>query len=559
MVTAVKQPIPAQWQKLFKLIPGYDPLATAGDCWFNATVAEEKIAFFAEMLKHAKGTSVVPAGAPFVLRPWQQAVTGCLFGWMRPDGTRRYRECLLYVPKKSGKSAWAAGILLCVQTTDHEFGAELYSAASTRDQAALVFQHVVGMVRQQEQLRDRLTVYGAGGGSIQRSVVYDEEMSSYKCLAADANTADGSNVHCAVIDEVHRHKSPELAEVLQKSTAARRQPLVLYTTTADYNRPSLCNTLLHYAKAVRDNDGDPNKPGFDEAFLPVIYEASRDDDYLDPAVWYRANPNLGVTVPEEFLAREAKKAVESPTTLNNFLRLHLNIVTDADVAFLDIKQWDACAGDVDAAALATSLEGRSCYAGLDLASTRDVAAFVLLFPEDGNAVLPFFWVPSEQARNRDRKDHVPYLQWIREGLINETEGDVVDYDAIHVAIVELGKRYNIREIAIDRWNSTQLQTQLGKDGFNVIKFGQGYASMSAPTKELEKLVISGTMRHAGNPVLRWMAGNVMVTADPAANLKPAKDKSTEKIDGIVALIMALGRAIVYGATSAYEHSGVFRL
>jgi len=495
----------------------------------------------------------VPAGAPFKLQPWQQAVTGCLFGWKRPDGTRRYRECFLYVPKKNGKTAWAAGLLLCVQTTDREFGAELYSAASSRDQATLVFAHVVGMIKQEPELSKRLTVYGASGGSMQRSVVFPEEMSSYKCLAADANTADGANVHFAVVDEVHRHKTPELAEILQKSTAARREPLIMYTTTADYNHPSLCNDLLRYAKAVRDNDGDPNKPGYDEAFLPVVYEASKDEDWTDRNLWYRVNPNLGVTVPEEFLAREAQKAAESPTTLNNFLRLHLNIVTDADVAFLDMSQWDRCNGAVSAEELA----GRPCYGGLDLATTKDVAAFVLLFPEDGNAVLPWFWVPAESARERERKDKVPYLTWAAGGHVELTEGDVVDYDAIRVSINEAAKLYDIREIAIDRWNSTQLQNQLMGDGFEVVPFGQGYASMSAPTKELEKLVIAGNLKHAGHPVLRWMAGNTMVATDAAANLKPAKDKSTEKIDGIVALIMALGRCMAQPMEE--EDVGMFQI
>jgi phage terminase large subunit-like protein len=554
MVTATAQRIPEKWLKLFELIPGYDPVAGADAYEFDDVCAEEKIAFFAECLRHAKSTATVPAGSPFVLEPWQQAVTGCLFGWKHRDTRlRRYRECFLYVPKKTGKTAWAAGMLICMQVTDREFGAELFSAASSKEQASLVFGHVVGMIRQEPTLSDRLRVYGERGGSITRSVVYDDEMSCYQTLAADAGTVDGVNVHFAVIDEVHRHKTPELAEVLQKSTAARPQPLVLYTTTADYKRPSLCNDLLKYAKSVRDNGGDPEKPGWDLAFLPVIYEATKEDDYTSRDVWYRANPNLGVTVSEEFFAREVRKAADSPTTLNNFLRLHLNIVTDADVAFFDMAQWDACAGDVDVEELA----GKECYAGLDLATTKDVAALVLLFPEHGNAVYPVFWVPRETARKREKQDRVPYVTWAREGFIELTEGNVVNYDAIHERIKQLGKIYNIREIAIDRWNSTQLQTQLVGDGFEVVKFGQGYASMTAPTKELEKLVIAGNLRHGGNPVLRWMAGNTMVLTDPAGNIKPAKDKSAEKIDGIVSLVMALARAMVYqDKKSVYSKRGV---
>ncbi len=398
MVAAKSKPIPAKWRKLFKLIPGYDPLATAGACHFEAKAADEKIDFFAQCIKHAKGTPAIPAGAPFILEPWEKAIVGCLFGWKRPDGTRRYRECFLYVPKKTGKTALVAGIEIIMHTIECEFGAELYSAAASREQASLVFQHIVGMIHQEPELSARLEPFGTGGGSIAKSVVNNEQMASYKCLIADANNVDGMKVHFAAIDELHRHKKPDLAELLRKSTGANRQPLIVFTTTADYNRPSLCNEMLKYAKSVRDNPGDPSKPGFDEEFLPVIYEASKEDDYMNPKTWRKANPNLGVTVPERWFAREAKIASESPTLLNNFLRLHLNIVTDADVAFFDMAQWDACGGAVNA----EELRGRPCYAGLDLSTTIDLTALVLLFPEDGNAILPFFFVPRENAVKRQR-------------------------------------------------------------------------------------------------------------------------------------------------------------
>ena len=478
--------IPAKWRKLFALIPGYDPELTAapGD-WFDANAAQHTIDFIEVVIKHAKGAK---AGEPFVLEPWQHAVTGCLFGWKRSDGTRRYRECLLYVGKKNGKSAWAAAIILYMLTQDHELGAEIYSAAASRDQAALIFAHCVGMVKQDKDLGSILTMYGHKGGSVMRSIVHDSEMSAYKCLSADANTADGSSPHLSVIDEVHRHKSPELADVLHKSTAARRQPLTLYTTTADYNRESLCNTILKRARAVRDNPGDPSKPGHDSAFLPVIYECSKDDDWKDEDVWRKANPNLGVTIPVEFLRRECQKAKETPSELNNFLRLHLNIVTDADEAFILSDAWDACRDET----CTHNLEGRECFAGLDASSTRDVTALALLFPfEDGTyATEMHYWIPADNAKIREDRDQVPYRTWGRQGHINMTEGNIIDHDAIRVKINALEDKYNIKEIAIDRHDTTQLRTQLMGDGFEVVPFGQGFLSMTSPTKELEVLVVS---------------------------------------------------------------------
>jgi len=545
----------AKWRALFRLIPGYDPIAsaTAGD-WFDEQAAEQAIAFFPECLKHVKGPK---AGQPFELERWQKAVTGCLFGWKRSDGLRRYRECLLYVAKKNGKSAWVAGLILYMLVCDGEQGAELYSAAASRDQASLVFAHAAGMVRQESHLSERLTVYGARGGSVTKSIVYEDAFGSYKCLAADANTADGANVHMAAIDELHRHKTPELAEVLQKSTASRSQPLVIYTTTADYNRESLCNTKLKYARQVRDNGGRSTKPGFDPEFLPVIFEASTEDDWTDPAVWAKANPNMDVSVPKSFLARECRKAQDTPSELNNFLRLHLNIVTDSDVAFFPMQEWDAVGAECTVNE--QELQGHDCFTGVDLSSTRDITAVVHCFPDEdgGYSVLPRFFVPEHTARDRERKDGVPYSAWAREGFIELTSGNVVDYDVIHEHIKADGEQFHIREIAIDRWNSTQLQTQLIGDGFEVVPFGQGFASMSAPTKEIEKLVVEGTFNHGNNPVLRWMAKNTTAETDAAGNLKPSKKRSSEKIDGIVAAIMALGRAMVSEGEkeSVYEKPG----
>jgi phage terminase large subunit-like protein len=535
------------WAHLLRLLPEYDPFAQGEGYGFDTHAAGRAIGWMEHHLKLAKGRK---ARQSFILEPWQKCIVANLFGWKHLEtGLRRYRSALLYVPKKNGKSAFGAAIMLYVIAEDDEIGAELYSAAASRDQAAIIFSHAVGMVRQSKVLSDRLTMYGVKGGSQMRSIVDDSQMSVYKCLSADANTADGANVHFALVDELHRHKTPELAEVLEKSSAERSQPMILYTTTADYNRPSLCNTTLKYAKQVRENKGDPTQPGYDPGFLPVIYEATDEDDWQDPAVWAKANPNYGVTIPEDFMRRQCKKAQDIPSELNNFLRLHLNIVTDAEQAWLDMKAWDLCstAGDDPVAWRERMLEemaGERAIAALDLSSTNDLTALVLLFPDRGNVVIPFFWAPRDNAEKREREHQVPYLTWARQGFIDLTDGNYVDQAFVLHRTLECCDQFGIRELTFDRYMARQIQMETDKHGIDVVPFGQGFIDMTGPSKRLEIMVMSGEMDHGDNPVLRWNAGNTMIRRDPAGNIKPDKSKSAEKIDGIVSLVMAIGRSMV---------------
>lgn len=542
MVPATKTK-PLTLDEIIQLIPGYDPVATAGNCWFDADAAIDAIAFIEELLTHVKGELALQ---PLLLEDWQKAIVANIFGWKRPDGTRRYREVLIYVARKNGKTVLLAAILLVVLFTDGELGAELYSAAADRDQATLVFEQAKGMVVQSPELMRRAKIFT-------KAITYEAEGSSYKAISAEANTKHGYNSHFVGVDELHAQKNRELIDVLLTSVGSRRQPLVVHITTADFDRESICNEKHKYAGDVRDGIID------DIYFLPVIYEATKDDDWTDPAVWATSNPNLDVSVKREYLERECKRAQESPAFENTFKRLHLNIMTEQDVRWLSLAKWDACTGSV----AVEDLAGRECFAGLDLANTTDVAAFAMVFPDvDGQTVvLMRFWVPTANAREREKRDKVPYVTWAKQGLVTMTPGNVIDYDIIRRDINELHKTYNIREIAIDRWNATQITTQLQGDGFDVIEFGQGFASMSAPTKELEKLVIGEQLAHGGNPVLRWMASNVSVQMDAAGNMKPAKDKSSEKIDGIVALVMGIGRAMVRTEVrgSVYERRGMLVL
>lgn len=513
---------------IIKQIPGYDPAKTAGDCRFDDKAAQEAIDFIEECCTHTKGEL---AGKPLKLETWQKTIIANLFGWKRLDGTRRYRECLIYIPRKNGKTQLAASILCFTLFVDREKGAEILGAAATREQAGLLFDAVRGMIRNEPELSSRCVVF-------KKAITRDETQSYYKVISADANTAHGANIHAAVIDELHAQPNRELVDVIRTSTAstARRQPLVVYLTTADYDRESICNETLKYAQKVRD--------GVIAAadFLPVIYGASKTDDWRKEETWRKANPNLGVSVSLDYLRRECQKAQEVPAYEGTFRRLHLNVVTEQANRWLSLLHYDACPSAFDL----HDLTGKACYAGLDLSSTSDTTALVLYFPES-QTVLPFFWIPADNASERERRDRVPYSLWARQGFLETTPGNVIDYDAIRQRINGLKSVYDIREIAIDRWNAAQLTTQLQGDGFTVVPFGQGYQSMSTPSKELERMIVSHKLNHGANPVLRWQISNVAIEQDAAENIKPTKAHSVERIDGVVALVMAIGRAIAQPA------------
>ncbi len=508
-------------------------IRTEADAWavsegfiFQLAAAERVRTFFRRFLCHSKGEW---AGQPFELLDWQwREIVAPLFGWQRPDGTRRFRRGYIEVPKKNGKSCLFSGLSLYLLLADGEPGAEIYSAAVDRDQASIVFTEAANMVEASPHLESRLQVVRST-----KRIVDHPSRSYYKALSADVPAKEGLNAHAILIDELHAQRNRDLWDTLRYAGASRRQPLHLAITTAGYDRHSICWEQHDYAAKVQDGTIQ------DRAFFSFICAAEPDDDWTAPEVWQKANPSFGITLSAEQFAEDCQEAQQSPAKENSFRRYRLNQWTEQDVRWLSLERWDACSR------APSELEGRSCFAGLDLSSTTDLSALVLVFGDERDEVydvLPFFWVPEEGARQRERRDHVPYLQWIRQGCLEATPGDVVDYEVIRARIRELGERYRIQEIALDRWNATQLATQLSGDGFEMVAFGQGYASMSAPTKKLEELVLSQRLAHGGHPVLRWMAGNVSLETDAADNWKPSKKKSIERIDGIVAMIMALDRA-----------------
>lgn len=494
---------------------------------------------FINNLSHTKGKF---ASESFDLRPWQTRIVKKLFS-VRKDGLRQYRTCLLMLPRKNGKSELAAAVALYGLLGDGEVGAEVYSAASDKDQAALVFNVAAQMVRNDPELLGQCEIVDS-----QKRIVHRKSGSFYRAISSEAFTKHGFNASMVVYDELHVAPDRELWDVLSTSMGAREQPLMFAISTAGFDRHSILYELYDHGRKVLED------PTLDPTFLPILYEAPQDADWTDEKVWHQANPALGDFRSIEEMRVAAQRAKAIPAQQNTFRRLYLNQWTEQDERWIDLATWDRGEAPVDVEAL----HGRPCYAGLDLASTKDVTAFVLVFPDEdgGYDVLPYFWVPRDTLHERVIRDRVPYDRWLADEHLLATDGNVCDYDVIREAIRELSERYDIREIAYDRWGATQLVTQLQADGATCVPFGQGFGSMAAPTKELDKLVAEGSLRHGGHPVLRWMAGNVATEQDAAGNLKPSKKKSREKIDGIVALIMAVDRATRNtGTTSIYDHDG----
>lgn len=535
-----------------KLLPNYDPYKNADDYRFDIELGDCAVRFFHEKLTHVKGEK---AGRPFVLEAWQRGLIGNLFGWVHKEtGLRRYQECFIEVARKNGKTPMAAGILLYLLFMDGEPGAEIYGAASEYKQASLVFTHAWGMRNSDKELKENSKVFKGQAKSIEVGEPGDDEYGIYRVISSDSFAAHGFNTHGAVVDELHTQPNRDLVDALMTSTGARREPLIIYITTSDFEREgSICNEKEEYALRVCKGVID------DPSFLPVVYQASIEDDWKSVETWKKANPNLDVSVSLGYLKRECKRAEETPTYENTFKRLHLNIRTQQDVRWIPQDKWDACGGDVDEGLLL----GRECYAGLDLSSTRDITAFVMVFPdEDGSyGVIRRSWIPKDNAHARELRDRVPYVTWADQGYITMTDGNVVDYEQVIKGILEDCERFDVKEIAFDRFGFEAMRQRMVHFGIpeeRFVSFGQGFISMSAPTKELEKLIYGEQLAHGGDPVLRWMVSNVAVEEDAAGNLKPSKKKSHEKIDGIVALIMALGRAITQESTSSvYETRGLY--
>lgn len=448
-------------------------------------------------------------------------------------------------------STIAAGIALYLFYGDGEPGADVYAAATKNAQAKIVWGEAMRMVRASPRLARAIDILGGERPGQMANMNIVETASKFEPLGADRDTTDGLNVHGAVIDELHAHKGRGMWDILETATGARRQPMLLAITTAGYDRHSICWEVRDYSAKVLEGVLD------DDTWFAFVAEVAEDADWTDEACWPHGNPNLGVSVKLDDLRALAAKAAATPAAQNAFRRLRLDQWTDQASRWMPTAAWDACRGEVDMEAL----RGRECYAGLDLSSTKDLTALVLYFPPNYDDVLgrilAYFWVPEENVEKRSRDDRVPYKAWIAAGHIAATPGNVVDYDRIREFVKSVAVRYHVAEIAYDPWRATQLAVQLQEDGATCVEFRQGMASMAGPMAEAEKLILGKKIRHDGNPVLRWNVSNVAVKQDEAGNSKPDKARSRERVDGLVAMVMAVGRAMVHAlrAPSRFEREG----
>jgi phage terminase large subunit-like protein len=528
----------------------------------NPEAANQAIAFF-KGLRHTTGQW---AGEPFHLLDWQHKALVEIFGTLKPDGFRQYQTVYIEIPKKNGKSEFASGLALYLLTADSEPGAQVYSAATVREQAEIVYRAAKIMVEESPELSSRCDVLDGT-----KRITVPRSNSFYRVLSSENYSKHGYNISGLVVDEVHAHKDRGLIDVLTKgSGAARRQPLFIFITTAGTDRNSICWEIREHALRVlkfrysKQYAWVQGSPMDDPSFYAVVYGLKDDEDWTDEKNWYKANPALGQILNIDEFRKSFQDAQRNIAEENLFKQLRLNIWVKSSLRWMKMSDWDACNTLVDP----DELNGQDCYGGLDLAATTDLAALGLVFPQDDvYKVLMKFWIPEDTALDKEKHDQVPYREWAKKGFITLTPGNVIDYAYIKEQIREIREEFNLRELAFDRWGATKLVQDLIEDGFVadpkqegpvIVPFGQGFASMSAPTKEIMNIVLGKKLHHGGNPVLRWNADNMTVLQDPAGNIKPVKPKGAMKIDGMVALIMALDRATRHAPEekSIYETEGI---
>ena len=515
------------------------------DSYYDEEAADFAVMFI-EQLCHTKGTW---AGKKFKLLEWQSQIIRDLFGVLKPNGYRQFNTAYIEIPKKNGKSELAAAVALLLCCGDGEQRAEIYGCAADRGQATIVFDVAADMVRMCPALNKRCKILTS-----QKRILFTPTNSFYQVLSAEAYSKHGFNIHGVVFDELHTQPNRKLFDVMTKGSGdARMQPLYFLITTAGTDTNSICFETHQKAKDILEGRK------IDPTFYPVIYGAGENEDWTDPKVWLKSNPSLGETIGMDKVQAACESAKQNPGEENSFRQLRLNQWVKQAVRWMPMEKWDACAVPVNE----EMLEGRVCYGGLDLSSTTDLTSFCLVFPpedeEEPYYVLPYFWVPEDTLDLRVKRDHVPYDVWNRQGYLETTEGNVVHYGYIEKFIERLGEKFNIRDIAFDRWGATQMSQDLENMGFTVVPMGQGFASISPPTKELMKLTLEKKIAHGGHPVLRWNMDNIFIRTDPAGNIKADKAKSTEKIDGAIAMIMALDRAIRCGndtSESVYDTRGL---
>lgn len=513
---------------------------------FNEKKAEHAVRFFETLLTHTKGRW---AGTRFDLIPWERELVRNIFGTVKSNGCRQYRTCYVEIAKKNGKSEIGAGIALKMLCADGEEGGEIYGAAGDKEQASLVYNVAAQMVRNSPVLSKRLKVIDS-----RKRIVDFASNSFYQVLSSESFTKHGLNPSAVIFDEIHAQPNRDLWDVLTEGTdVARRQQLVFVITTAGiYDTTSIGWEVHDYALKVRDGIIE------DPTFLPAIFAVDSDADWEDENEWLKANPSCGYVFDIDNLRTHYKQVKNNPSRIPNFKRFRLNLWVNQVNQWMPMDAWYECNGEVKK----DRLVKRRCYGGIDLSSTLDLTCFCLVFPPDDInrrwEVLPYFYVPEETVMKRSKEDNVPYNMWVNAGLMTATPGNVVDYNFMKKDVVNAANIYDLRQVGFDPWNATELAVYLENDeGIEMVEMRQGARTLSEPMKSLLKLVMSKELKHGGHKVMDWCASNVVAKVDENENIRPVKDRNQKKrIDGILALIMALGRALLNegDGRSIYEPS-----
>ncbi|MCI5891804.1 MAG: terminase large subunit [Clostridiales bacterium] len=501
---------------------------------FDVELANLRIEFY-NMCRHYKGDV---AGQPIKPELWQCFVQGSVFGWVdKKTGKRRFREVYEQIAKKNGKSTDAATTGLYCMTVDGEAGAEVYSAATTRKQARIIFETARQMISASPELK---TLYN----SLTNNINVPQMASKFEPVSSEAETLDGLDIHCALVDELHAHKTRAVYDILKGGTAARSQPLIWVVTTAGYNLNGICKERYDYSVKVLEGSVE------DDTLFAYIAQIDEGDDPFDEKVWIKANPNLGVSVKIDDLRRKANEAKEIHSAYNMFLCKHLNIWVNASESWMNMQKWNVSGKDIF-----PILKNKKCWVGVDLSSKLDLTSVVALFPLDNGyvAVLHHSFIPEATINEKERIDKVPYSAWVRDGYITAIPGETIEQSWIEDYIMALSRKYKIQEVCYDPWSASEFAQHMDAEGFTCVEVRQGYRSLSEPMKDIERLVYDGKLIHLNDPVLKWAMSNVIATRDPADNIKPDKAKSTKKIDPVVAMITGNARAMYNNAIDLNDY------
>ncbi|GAC1405513.1 MAG: terminase large subunit [Burkholderiaceae bacterium] len=491
----------------------------------------DNLCAFIERLPHVKGPL---AGTAITLEPWQVFILSTVYGWVKPDSTRRFRRAYIEVPRGNAKSTLSSAVALYMLAADGEGGAEVYSLATTRDQARIVFGDAQTMARKSSGFRSR---FGVAVGAHNMHVLATG--SKFEALSAEGSTLDGLNIHFGCVDELHAHKTRTVYDVVETGTGKRNNSLLWVITTAGSNRAGICYEVRTFVTKLLDRVFE------DDSQFGIIFGLDDGDDWASEAALIKANPNWGISVRAEILLPLQAKAMQLPSAVNNFKTKHLNEWVNADTAWMDMRAWDRCA---DSALDLETFAGRPCWIGLDLASKTDIAALVLVFAHPdiagGFAVFGRYYLPEDTVMATGNSQ---YPGWMRTGRLTVTPGNVIDFGWIEADLIDAVSRFAIQAVAFDPFQATQLSTRMIAEGLPMIEVRPTVLNFSEPMKTLEALVLQRKLIHDGDPVLTWMVSNVVAHLDAKDNIYPRKERPENKIDGIVALIMALARASLPGA------------